>query len=618
MKQMTYLLVLVSLLSILSVASPALGQYGEEGTWHGGFMLGYRIVDVNGEEEKFKEDINLDDGARLFNLNFDLAPAKELREFVDQVNFEMNNFGGDPFETLRLGIRKYGGYTFNYHRTKSDYYLPGEGGEDNPIYFSKFDFERVHDTATLDIRLNKAAKCNFGFDRYSRQGDSTITMDVQHDDFKLQSPIDETLNEYWGGFEYAWDKVTVVLEERIRDYDNAVDIFLPGFSLGEDQSPEDPTTLDFFFLSQPSDFLDFQHTARVIAQPNERLTVQASASICDLQQDMNANEQSQGMDYEANAFTTDVSGSGDMDRDLGLIDVDLSYLLTERFVFIAGARYQDLDQEGDFTFGPDVGDSEWQIETWSGEAGLEVHVLPELTLSGGLRHETRDVDAFWYHDGGLTEQKEETEHNGYFLTLGWHPLSELRVMAGFEDSSYDDPYAMSSPTDRQLYRIRAQYGGGEGFSISGAYRLTCNENDDSGWDSQYETLNLRAGYRMASFSASLGYSMVDIERDIDQIVDADGTVSLVPIAYDADSDYVDGRLVWSFVEHWKVGGDFRFYENDGDYSMDRRDLRAYVEREIGQHYLAHLGYRFLDYDEDLDDHEDYDADIIEIALGYHW
>ncbi|MDY6986628.1 MAG: hypothetical protein SWQ30_01110 [Thermodesulfobacteriota bacterium] len=617
MKKMTCLLVLVSLL-LISFASPVWSQYGEQGSWHGSFMLGYRVVDVDDGEEKFKEDINLDDGARLFNLDFDFAPGEDLRGFVDQVNFDMNNFGGDPFETFCLGVRKYGDYTFNYKRMKSDYFLPGESGGESTIEFSKFDFERVHDSASLDIRLSKAAKFNVGFDRYTKEGDSTVTMDIEHDEFEIQSPIDESLNEYRGGFEYAWKKVTVVLEERIRDFENAVDIFLPGFSLGEDQSPEDPTTLDFFFLNQPYDFLDFQHTARVMAHPTERLTIQASASIHDLEQDTDVSEESQGVGYQGNAYTTEMSGSGDIDRDVGLVDVDVSYLLTDRLVLMGCVQYKKLDQDGYVAFGSEQGDSEWQIETWSGEAGVEAHLLPELTLSGGVRHETRDVDSFWYYNDQLTEEEEETKHMGYFLTLGWRPLRDFRLMAGFEQNSYDDPYAMSSPTDRQMYRIRAQYGGGEGFSISGAYRLTCTENDDSDWQSDYQTLNVRAGYRMASFSASVGYSMVDIERDIDQRVDAEGTAIPLSIAYDADSDYFDGRLVWSFVERWKVGGDLRFYENDDDFAMDRKDFRAYVEHEMGQHYVAHLGYRFVEYDEDLNENDDYSADIVEMAIGYHW
>ena len=617
MKQITCLLVLVSALSISSFASPVWGQYGEEGSFHGSFMLGVRIVEVDDGEDKFKEDINLDDGARLFNLNFDFSPSQELRHFVDLVNLDMNNFGGDPFETLGLSVKKYGRYTFKYNRSKSDYFLPSESSGDDIIHFSKFDFERVHDSATFDMRLSKAAKFNFGFDRFSKEGDSSLTMDLERDEFELQSPIDESLDEYRAGFEYAWDKVTLVLEERIRDYENTEEIFLPGFSVGDDS--EDTAALDFFFFNQPYDFMDLQHTARVLAHPNERLTIQAAASLHDLDQDMDAREQSQGTGYDGTSFSTDVSGVGDIERDVGLIDVDLSYLLTERLVLVGSYRHKDLDQEGDMAWGwPAPGESEWDIETWSAEAGLEVQVSSDLTLSGGISHETRDVESSQYYDEQLTKQEEETKRTGYFLTVGWHPSSDFRVMAGFEDGSYDDPYAMSSPTDRQMYRIRAQYGGGEGFSISGAYRLTCNENDESDWESDYETLNVRAGYRMASFSASVGYSLVDIERDIDQTRDASGTVDVLSIAYDADSDYVDGRFVWSFAEHWKVGGDLRFYQNDGDFDLNRKDLRAYMEREIGQHYLAHLGYRFIKYDEDLHDFDDYDADIVEMAVGYHW
>jgi hypothetical protein len=354
-----------------------------------------------------------------------------------------------------------------------------------------------------------------------------------------------------------------------------------------------------------------------MAHPNDRLTIEASASLHDTDQDMDVHEKSQGVDFTDTPFSTNVSGDDDIDRDAELVDFDVSYLITDRVALLTGLRYQHLDQDGDLAFGTDRGDSHWDVETWGGDAGLEVQVLPELTLSGGISHEMRDADSSWEYDGTTNKEDEETKHTGYFLNVGWRPVREFRVMAGFEDSTYDDPYTLSSPTDRQMYRIRAQYGGGEGFSVSGSYRFAYNENNESDWESKYHTANLRMGYRMAGFSASVGYSYIDIERDIDQQVDAEGTLFFVPIDYDAESDFVDGRFVWSFVEHWKVGGGFRFYQNDGSVSLDRLDLRTYVEREIGQHYLAHLGYRFVDYDEDPHD-DNYEADIVEIAIGYHW
>ena len=47
----------------------------QDETFYGSFNFGYRIVDRNGTMEKYKEDINLDDGARLFNFNLHFTPV---------------------------------------------------------------------------------------------------------------------------------------------------------------------------------------------------------------------------------------------------------------------------------------------------------------------------------------------------------------------------------------------------------------------------------------------------------------------------------------------------------------------------------------------------------------
>jgi len=40
-----------------------------EETFNGNFRIGYRMVDTSGANFKYKEDINLDTGLRLFNFS---------------------------------------------------------------------------------------------------------------------------------------------------------------------------------------------------------------------------------------------------------------------------------------------------------------------------------------------------------------------------------------------------------------------------------------------------------------------------------------------------------------------------------------------------------------------
>ena len=44
----------------------------------------------------------------------------------------------------------------------------------------------------------------------------------------------------------------------------------------------------------------------------------------------------------------------------------------------------------------------------------------------------------------------------------------------------------------------------------------------------------------------------------------------------------------------------------------------FAETEILEDYRLRLGWRNVDYDEDTFDFDDYDAEILELGLGYRW
>jgi len=111
---------------IIFVFSLAVSLRADEGKdLKGQFMFGYRSVSTSGALTKYKEDINLDDGMRLFNLSLHYTPSGALKKLVDRIDLRVFNFGGDPFETFSLSAQKYGKFKFQYDRKKSDLLLPG-------------------------------------------------------------------------------------------------------------------------------------------------------------------------------------------------------------------------------------------------------------------------------------------------------------------------------------------------------------------------------------------------------------------------------------------------------------------------------------------------------------
>jgi len=628
MKRSPKLLPIFLLLILDTPLAP--GAAADDGKLTGRFLVGYRSVDVGGTETKFREDINLDDGGRLFELNFDYIPTDEVRQLADRIQLDVTNFGGDPFEGFRFSVQKYGNYDFRYNRTKSAYFyhdviLPVELG--TPALtdagdFHTFDFDRVRDTASLKIDLSKRAKVDVGFERFTKRGDSTTTLDVQRDEFELDKPVEESYDDFHVGFEYAWPKVTLILEERHRDYENDVEIFLPGFSVGE--NPTNATTLDFFFLDQPYAFESDQHTVRVNARPIGKLLIRASAILQSLDLDVEAEETSQGVDFTGRPFTTDLSGGGEIERDTELLDVDFSCLVTERVAIIGGVRRHHLEQDGTFDFGADRNRSLWDVKTTGYELGVEANLSTEMTVSAGLRFESRDVRSDHVTEGSaLIPEEESTDQDGFFGSVHWRPSKYLTVDASFENSSYDEAFTLSSPTDRDRLSLRAKVKGKKGFYAQGSYVANRFDNDASGWAADRDELTMRVGCRKKTYDVAVGYSLIEADRRIDQSVTTrpgfgGGVTFLFPILYRSDADFFEGRVRYKARSNLTLGGDFRLYDNTGSFGIERDDLRGWVEIGVGNGYLLHVGYRTIDYDEKRVDFDDYDADIAELSVGYRW
>jgi hypothetical protein len=605
--------------------SPALGaQTGSSFT--GSFLIGFQSVDVNGADNKYREDINLDSGPRLFNLHFDLTPGEELGNFADQLQFDVSDLGNSPFQTISLRMRKNARYEFRYDRRQSDYFyedtiLPPEladirlssGGD-----FHTFDYQRVRDTANLQFFLSPAAKLSFGIEHMTKRGNSTTTIDISRDEFEFDRPVEEDLNRYTAGFEYAWDKVTLVLEEGYHTYNNTGEIFLPGFSLGENPTG---ASLDFYFLDQPYEQTTHEHTARLVARPNDRWNIVLGTVVQNAEIDVTASERSQGTSFSGGPLATDLTGGGNIDRDILLLDLSTTYRLNPRWAVVGAAWSRELDQKGSFAFGGSLNEGTWDIQTTGAEAGLEFQATPKVILSAGIREESRDVKHAGEEgsDGSpLDLEKETTDHTGLFATVAWRPSSKLRWVTRFENSAFDDPFTLVSPTDRQRLRSRLTWRWTEEWSLTGSYTLMRDENDNSGWQGDSDQLQLHVALNRGPISATLGYGFLQIDREVNQLVDFGGSPLPIPIAYNIDTDFIDGSLRWAIDERWAVGGDARIYSNDGSFGLDRTDLRGWVEALCGAGYVLRAGYRTVDYDETDYNFDDYDANILELGFGYRW
>jgi len=219
-------------------------------------------------------------------------------------------------------------------------------------------------------------------------------------------------------------------------------------------------------------------------------------------------------------------------------------------------------------------------------------------------------------NGTIELDDEETQRDGFFATVAFNPPGPLWLTASIEDNSIDDPYTLSSPTDGRRYKIRGRYHWDNGLAITASYRRYDLDNDLSGWAGDTEQTDLRLAYQTQQLHVSLAHGLIDYTRSIDQLVTGGSRQDFFPISYGSEARFIDGSARWRVTERISIGGYARTYDNDGSYPLARDDWRAFAEIALDSGYLVQLAHRRIDYTEDGFD--DYDADLIELAVGFRW
>lgn len=596
----------------------------EEGTFSGKFLFGYRAVSTTGELFKYKEDINLDDGVRLFNLSLHYIPGGNLKKLMDRLDLNVYNFGGDPFETFGLSIQKYGRYKFRYDRKKAAYFYHDQHREGGELYdLHTFDFERRIDSGCLNIFLGKNVDFYLNFDRYTKKGESVTTFDISRIEFEMNKPIDEDAKLITLGVKLHVKRYSLLLEEKIQEYNNVNSLFLPGYADGG-EGARYPSALYYFDSSQPYDLKTYTHSAKFNATPLNNLFLSGSFQTSKQSMDLTYSEDAEGINYLGQQFEYSFSGSGSFERKIQLYDLDVTYLLFNRLALVGAVRYHNFDQSGSMDVGLEdeyfSEDSTLSYNTLGFEGGVQYQVSSGFALTAGYRCETRTLDNI-----ETVTYEFKTRRNGYFGNLKWNLLKKLKLTLDYQRGDFSDPLTLIGPTSFDRFRATAKLRMSS-FVFSGSYLWTKSTSEiyTDTWISTRNQFNLRAGYHTKNIRISGGYSYIDIERSGDRTVwyppswSGPAGTFLWEILYEGKSSLIDAVASLNFTENWRLGGYANCYTNKGFWEISRKMVKAYLEYVFECGIAAQVGYRFADFKEKLSGYNDYKANIFEFSFGYRW
>lgn len=583
----------------------------------GSFMLGYRFVDINESETKYKEDINLQNGIRLFNLNFSYSPSGDLKKLLDSFDLSLYNFGGDPFESMSLRIIKYGKYNFKYDRRKSVYFYNDKLLGDD---YHSFSFDRINDSGLLKVSLGKKSNLYIDFNRYTKTGKSTNSLDLNHTEFEFDKPIDEKSTDVTLGFDYSGKIFSVVLEEKIEDYKNANSMFLPGYADGGDFARL-PSALNYFYLDMPYNMNGLTHNVKFTLKPFKNLFMKGGVKIINQDTDITYTESSSGIDLYGTDFKNLYAGEGSFKRDIQLYDMDITYFLSNRVALVANTFLNKFDQTGSLTIDNEKTSMDLKYSSGGFEGGVQYQPSLDFGVTIGFRYEQRDVK----DEVVIEDINDATTKLGLFGNIRWKISEKFKLTADYQYGTYETPLTLISPTDFHRFRLTGKYKSKSSYlKFSYLFNKSDSKQESNSWKSYKNQLNLRYGIKKKTLKMFAGYSMIDISRKGSRTLFYPPSWSgeegsyIWDILFDGTSNLFDFFVYKKLKSTTGLGAYINYYKNNGSWELTRTNLKLFFRYIWKNGLISQINYRYVDFKENSLGYNNYKANIFEISFGYRW
>lgn len=613
------ILITLGMILVFAVSSSV---WAETQNFKGTIKLGYRVLDTDGSMNRYKQDYNLNQGGYLPEFTLHYTPTEALKNLFDRLDINVRNLGNQPFQTFDVSLRKYNKYQFQWARRKSTYFYSDdyEIGGGHLYDYHSFDFDRVSDSGSLKVRLGQNVQVYADFNSYTKQGASITTLDINRIEFEFDKPITEANREIAVGVDVNWKGWSLQFEERIQDYENDFGFFLPGYEDGG-EGARYPSDLSFFTQNQPYEFKTYNHIFRLNARPIGGLLIKGVAHLSDMDMTLSYDEEAAGTDYNNRPFEYTSSGQGEFQRKMNLLELDLTYLLSNKFALVGAIRNHDFKQEGFMTVDGDRMEQDFGYDTLGVDAGLQFQASPGVTVTGGFRFEERrleNLQTFLYED--------QTRRNGLFGSLNWAVKRIFRLNLDYQYGDFKDPYTMISPSKFNRFRATARVNLKEVY-FSGLLFYRGSKNDllnGEPWESTRLHLNFRAGYQGKTLSLYAGYGYIEQKHQADRTVayppgwSGPGGTFMWPIDYEGKSNILDVSIKFNISELGRIGAYGNLYWNRGFWTIDRNLIKAYLQYDFPYGMFGEVAYRYIKFEEEMSGFNDYSANILELNFGYKW
>ena len=171
------------------------------GPSYGGFNststveIGLRGLDVNGDHDKYRSDLNYGPGFRMFDSSFLMENTLGSRRPFDNLLVQSSGWGGDPSGSFRMNVDRTGLYKFDSNIRKVRYYNNLKNTVVNfsqPVATgSQHRANTLHHFGDFDLTLfpERDLRFRIGYGFNNTEGPGTSTIRFSSDEYQVDSQI---------------------------------------------------------------------------------------------------------------------------------------------------------------------------------------------------------------------------------------------------------------------------------------------------------------------------------------------------------------------------------------------------------------------------------------------
>ncbi len=471
----------------------------------GSVDFGYRwLTNVNGNFQQYRSVVNLGQGPKLFGVDFTIQDPK--KRLFDRIDARAYGWGGDPYSTAHVDVRKSTIYDLNVDYRNIAYFnaIPSFANPASPLGFDEqsFDLHRRNTSVTLDLFPGRHILPYLAFERNSGYGNGIETfVDESADEFPVPTLFRDSTNSFRGGIRFEYNRFHITLEQggtTFKDDDQATDTIN---ELGDNTVPLLGQTLTLTHLNQAYGIRGTSIYTKALATLHVTSTMDFYGQFLysEPKTTVNFGEVASGNFAEISSLLfysnelTIGTGAANQPHTTGQVGYESRFFHNRlRFLYsFMTDRYHDSASPfvvQDFLTAPSTAPIPSLITALNygqfvnydqTDVNLVYDLGSKITLRGGARIVTGDATVLagqLSQTGNLVSGKlDRTVGLGGFT---YHASQKFNVNLDYEGASSDNIYFRTSLNDYSKGRARAKYQLNSALSLQARFTVLDNRNPD--------------------------------------------------------------------------------------------------------------------------------------------